>query len=298
MDNKHKSGSDHVKWPMYLRYAGMIATESVLMYIFTYLNTFAWNHLFFSEVRVYMTLTMTSMMAVVMLSFMRPMLKSRRINLLIYVSSAVLFVVALWLIRSQVTIQDVSYMKAMIPHHSIAILTSTRAQISDPKVRELADEIIASQRREISEMMILIKEIQTRSENKAEEQSVDAMRIGSKVPTPDTAAVDVPSGFRAEIVMSGLTYPTSVELDDSGVVYIAEAGYSYGDESVKPRILQILKDGRVSIIAQGATLSGLINDLLWHDGQMYVSHRGKISILEPDGEVRDLIAGLPSDGPP
>lgn len=296
MNKEQMSGKDHALPKMYLRYAGMIATASVPMYAFTYLNTFAWNHLFFSEERVYMTLTMTAMMAVVMLSFMLPMLKNRRVNLFIYAGSAVLFVIALWLVRSQATIQDVSYMKAMIPHHSIAILTSTRAQISDPRVRELADEIIASQRREISEMKVLVEDIEAHGEKKPEERAVDAMRLGPKVPPPDTAMADVPAGFRSEVVMSNLTYPTSVEFDDAGNMYVAEAGYSYGDESVKARIIKVAKDGKANVIAQEPNLSGPINDLLRFNGQMYVSHRGKISILESDGQVRDLVAGLPSDG--
>jgi uncharacterized protein (DUF305 family) len=53
-------------------------------------------------------------------------------------------------------------MKAMIPHHSIAILTSRRAQISDPRVRQLADEIIAAQEREIAQMEALIADLEAR----------------------------------------------------------------------------------------------------------------------------------------
>jgi len=53
-------------------------------------------------------------------------------------------------------------MKAMIPHHSIAIMTSERAHISDPRVRKLADGIIESQRREIEEMKELIRDLQSR----------------------------------------------------------------------------------------------------------------------------------------
>ncbi len=58
------------------------------------------------------------------------------------------------------TVQDVAYMKAMIPHHSIAVLTSERAEISDPRVRELANQIIESQRREIEEMKTLIADLE------------------------------------------------------------------------------------------------------------------------------------------
>jgi uncharacterized protein (DUF305 family) len=90
------------------------------------------------------------------------MYQDKRANIGIYVASIVVFAVALFLVRSQATIQQVSYMKAMIPHHSIAILTSERAEIDDPRVRQLADEIIESQRREIDEMKMLIEELENR----------------------------------------------------------------------------------------------------------------------------------------
>jgi hypothetical protein len=185
--NTHKHGGGWI----YLRYAGMIATASVLMYIFTYLNTFAWNHIYFSEERVFVTLTMTAMMAVVMLSFMLPMLSNRRVNLAIYAGSLVLFAVALWLLRSQTTVQDIAYMKAMIPHHSIAILTSERSEISDPRVRALADEIIKSQRREISMMKVLINDIEAHGEQVSTERDVTTLRLGSQVPAPQAAAAVV-----------------------------------------------------------------------------------------------------------
>jgi len=109
-----------------------------------------------------MSLLMGAAMAVVMLSFMLAMHKSRRANIAIYGGSAVLFALALWLVRSQSTVGDVSYMKAMIPHHSIAVLTSRRARIADPRVRELADSIIAAQVREIELMKRLIDDIEGR----------------------------------------------------------------------------------------------------------------------------------------
>ncbi|GMU23744.1 MAG: hypothetical protein AMXMBFR13_38220 [Phycisphaerae bacterium] len=296
MGKQTSEGDKNNGGKMYPRYAGMIATASVLMYLFTYLNTYAWDHIYFSEERVFMTLTMTSMMAVVMLSFMLPMLRNRLVNVVIYVGSALLFVVALWLVRTETTVQDIAYMKAMIPHHSIAILTSERAEISDPRVRELADGIIKSQRREISMMKVLINDIEASGAQAESHRDVTELRLGPKVPPPDASAVEVPEGFRAEVVMSGLTFATSVEFDESGALYVAEAGYSYGDATATPRILRITPAGKVEVLAQGPPLVGPINDLLWHDGRMYVSHRGKISTLEPDGQVRDLVAGLPSEG--
>ncbi|MEZ5298764.1 MAG: DUF305 domain-containing protein [Ilumatobacteraceae bacterium] len=87
------------------------------------------------------------------------MYRSRKVNAAIFVGSALLFSLALWLVRSQETIQDESYMRAMIPHHSIAILTSSRAELDDVRVRQLADEIVAAQKREIEEMNWLMADI-------------------------------------------------------------------------------------------------------------------------------------------
>ena len=144
----------------YLRFAAMIATSTVVMFGLMYLNTYQLDHVFFSETRAYMALVMGAAMAIVMLGYMFGMYRSTRLNLGIIAASVAVFALALWLVRSQETVEDVSWMKAMIPHHSIAILTSERANITDPRVRKLADEIIEAQRREISEMKSLISEIE------------------------------------------------------------------------------------------------------------------------------------------
>ncbi|HQY94498.1 DUF305 domain-containing protein [Caldilinea sp.] len=140
-------------------FAAMIATSTVVMFGLMYLNTYELSHVRWSETRVYMAFLMGAVMAVIMLSFMRGMYRSSKTNLAIYLGSLVVFAGALFLVRSQITVQDRSYMRAMIPHHSIAILTSERAQISDVRVRELADGIIEAQRREIKEMDWLINDI-------------------------------------------------------------------------------------------------------------------------------------------
>ena len=146
----------------YVRFGAMIATSTVVMYGLMYLNTYRLDHVLFSETRTYMAFVMGATMAVIMLAFMLKMHRNPRVNAAIFIGSAVVFGVALWLVRSQATVEDVSYMKAMIPHHSIAILTSERARISDPRVRELADKIIASQRAEIGEMKSLIEDLEAR----------------------------------------------------------------------------------------------------------------------------------------
>ncbi|MEX2534192.1 MAG: DUF305 domain-containing protein [Trueperaceae bacterium] len=144
----------------YARFGAMIATSTIAMFGLMYLNTYQLDHVFFSETRTYMALLMGATMAVIMLGYMLGMYKNRRVNLGIFGGSVVLFAVSLWLVRSQATVEDVAYMKAMIPHHSIAILTSERANISDPRVRELADGIIESQREEIAQMKVLIEELE------------------------------------------------------------------------------------------------------------------------------------------
>ena len=144
----------------YVRFFAMIITSTVVMYGLMYLNTYALDHVYWSETRLYMALYMGAAMAVIMLVFMLKMYTDRAKNVAIFVGSAVVFALALFLLRSQATVQEVSWMKAMIPHHSIAILTSERAEISDPRVRQLADEIIEAQRREIGEMKALIADLE------------------------------------------------------------------------------------------------------------------------------------------
>lgn len=144
----------------YVRFGAMVGTSTIVMLFLMYLNTYAADHIFFSETRFYMAFVMGAVMAIIMLLFMTNMLDNWKINAGIIVGSILLFAGALWLVRSQTTVEDVSYMKAMIPHHSIAILTSERANIKDPRVRELADEIIKAQRREIDEMKKLIADLE------------------------------------------------------------------------------------------------------------------------------------------
>ncbi|MDF1775229.1 MAG: DUF305 domain-containing protein [Rhizobiaceae bacterium] len=146
----------------YTRFGAMIATSTALMLGLMYLNTYAFDHIYWSETRAYMALVMGAAMAFVMLAFMLGMYKNTKINAAIFVAAILVFSGSLYLVRSQETIDDLSWMKAMIPHHSIAILTSERAHISDPRVRELADGIIEAQRREIAEMKALIADIEAK----------------------------------------------------------------------------------------------------------------------------------------
>ncbi len=143
----------------YGRFMAMIGTSTAIMFGLMYLNTYALDHVFWSETRFWMTFVMGAVMAAVMLAFMWGMYRNRGKNLVILGTAAVVFAGALYLVRSQDTVNGSEYMRAMIPHHSIAILTSERAGIEDPRVRALADDIIKAQRKEIAEMKWLLDDI-------------------------------------------------------------------------------------------------------------------------------------------
>jgi multisubunit Na+/H+ antiporter MnhB subunit len=143
----------------YKRFMAMVGTSTAIMFGLMYLNTYQLDHVMWSETRFWMTFVMGAVMAVVMLAFMWGMYKNRAKNWIIIGVAALTFAVALWLVRSQQTIDDSEYMSAMIPHHSIAILTSERAHIEDKRVQELANSIITAQRKEIAEMKWLLDDI-------------------------------------------------------------------------------------------------------------------------------------------
>ena len=146
----------------YRNFIVMIVVSATLMFCLMYLNTYRLSHVWFSQTRLFMTFIMAGSMALVMLFFMRHMYKNKKANLAIVIGSVALMALGLWLVRSQATVGEIEWMKAMIPHHSIAILTSERARINDPRVRKLADGIIEAQRREIGEMESLIKDLDSR----------------------------------------------------------------------------------------------------------------------------------------
>lgn len=145
----------------YTKFIIMLAGSFIAMYITMYLNTYQIDHVYFSLTRLYMTCLGISAMALIMFFTMRRMYRNKKKNIAIVLGSIILFVSALGLVRVQKPIVgDVLWMKAMIPHHSIAILTSERADIKDPEVKQLAEDIIEAQKREIEEMKTMISRLQ------------------------------------------------------------------------------------------------------------------------------------------
>ena len=155
-----QDGHRHGDGGSYWRFMAMVSTSTVIMFFLMYANTYDADHIFWSETRFWMMFVMGAMMMIVMLLFMWGMYKDKTRNVIILGVAAIVFAISLWLVRSQTTIDDEEYMAAMIPHHSIAIMTSERASIKDPRVRKLAHDIILAQRREIAQMKYLIADIE------------------------------------------------------------------------------------------------------------------------------------------
>lgn len=169
----------------YARFAAMVATATIIMFAMMYLNTYAADHVEFSQTRAWMALMMGAAMAAIMLAFMWSMYGNRRLNIAILAASVIVFAGSLWLVRSQATVGDVSYMRAMIPHHSIAIMTSERAHIRDPRVRHLADGIIRAQVKEIGEMKALVADLDRNPPPKDAPDLPSYRKRGAPPPPPE-----------------------------------------------------------------------------------------------------------------
>jgi hypothetical protein len=141
------------------RFAAMIAVSTFIMFFLMYQLVYSLDHAMFSLNRFIASLVMGCVMTVVMLGFMWSMYSGKTLKMAVVAGAIALGALLLYVNRAQAVIDDVSFMKSMIPHHSIAINNAEKASISDPRVRKLADGIISSQVREIAEMKILIHDI-------------------------------------------------------------------------------------------------------------------------------------------
>lgn len=169
--------NDHNMTGSYLRFFAMIATSMVAMFLLMYTHSYQiFDHAWFSETRLFMTLIMGGAMIIIMLSFMLKMYPDHKKNAGVFIGGFLILILGVWLVRSQVTVDEVDYMEGMIPHHSIAILTSERSAIEDLRVRKLADQIIEAQRKEIKEMEWLIEDIRengtAKTQNEADSRAI------------------------------------------------------------------------------------------------------------------------------
>ncbi len=271
----------------YGRFATMIATSTVLMFGLMYLNTYLLSHVFWSETRAYMAILMGAAMAIIMLAFMLSMYASRAINASIFLGAAVVFGLSLWLVRSQVTVGDLSYMRAMIPHHSIAIMTSSRADISDPRVRKLADGIIYAQDKEIAEMRYLVADIESNGDGQVQSDHGPAkiVSLSQALSTAEVATLDPEFMTREDVA----------QLVPGGTL----CSFTYTEGSAP--ILVVGKDGSALVKLSGdlIRLDGEENTTFAADGiMMRVSALGGDNALDATTErqeadlVLELKAGL------
>lgn len=180
--NKKTMGEDNKSMGMsWGRFAGMIATSTLIMFFLMYQLVYSFDHVSFSTNRLIASLVMGSVMTIVMLTFMWKMYKGITTKILVLVIAIVLGTTFLYVNRSQALIGDVEFMKSMIPHHSIAINNARKASISDPRVRELADGIIKTQVVEIEAMKQLIRDIETNGENGEKNLTSQSTEITSEM---------------------------------------------------------------------------------------------------------------------
>ena len=147
---KHEMKNGQMNGMSYGKFWMMMVISFLVMYIVMFLNMDKIDHYHTSLTRIYMALLMVTPMAVVMMLMMGKMYPNKKMNTVIIIASALLFVLVLTGLRTQTPIGDVQYMKAMIPHHSSAIMVSKQATIKDPEVKKLSEQIIASQEKEIT----------------------------------------------------------------------------------------------------------------------------------------------------
>ncbi|MBO6727626.1 MAG: DUF305 domain-containing protein [Rhizobiaceae bacterium] len=246
----------------YVRFGLMILTSTLVMFVLMYLNTYAFEHVFFSETRAYMAVLMGATMALIMLAYMLGMYTNRNLNGAIFIGSIIVFVASLWLVRSQLTVSGPSYMRAMIPHHSIAVMTSERAQIRDARVRKLANEIIEAQRREIAEMRYLIADVAAGNvaetvyqDPPAEPGTVDDALANTLVSSLDPAAM---SKDEADKVLAGearCRFQRSPEADP--MLWVSDQGAAMKLNGVLISLDDNgdVENGRVEYSAPGATVT-------------------------------------------
>ena len=263
----------------YGRFFAMIATSIVMMFGLMYLNTYLLSHVFWSETRAYMALVMGASMAIIMLAFMLSMYANRTANIAIFAGSVVVFAAALWLVRSQVTVEDRSYMSAMIPHHSIAIMTSSRANISDPRVRKLADEIIYAQDKEIAEMRYLIADIGANGEASATRSETPAQ------------VVDAQQALQTEVVSK--VDPEFLTEDEIAAVFPNGGNCRFAYTSDSPAVLVTGETGEGSAAAM--KISGDLVRLNAQGENAFSEGPLSAEIAETNGDLTDLIVSAGTD---
>ncbi|MCK0166177.1 DUF305 domain-containing protein [Jannaschia sp. S6380] len=280
---KSESGPN---WKMYANLLAMVTTSTVVMYFFMYWNIYRWSDFWLSETRAYMSMLMFGTMLAIMLSFMIFMYKTKWLNLTLYAASLLFFAVGLWLVRSQITVQDESWMKSMIPHHSIAIMVSERATITDPRARKLADEIIAAQEKEIAEMDYLIRYIRDNGE------------VGGEYPNGETAGPTPVAASVAEALsrpaLAGVDVGGMTDEEVAQVVPDAACAFRFSEGQQTVVAVNTAGEGVMKITGQLVPVSLVEGDLT--RSPVLGAEGVRLSVVpQDDGAGSDLIFDLETD---
>jgi uncharacterized protein (DUF305 family) len=134
-----------------------LAIDFVIMYFVMYTMIATTDHLYLNLNNVYMTLMMVAPMALVMLILMRSMFPARRLNWIIGIGAVVIFIGSYAAMRTQAAVDDKEFLRSMIPHHSGAVLMCEQADIKDPEIIALCEQIIVGQQKEIAQMQEILK---------------------------------------------------------------------------------------------------------------------------------------------
>jgi uncharacterized protein (DUF305 family) len=133
-----------------------LGLSAVIMYLVMFTMIDSTGEFYNNIDNVYMTLMMVSPMAILMLLMMGSMYRNRALNLVLYAAFAAIFILSFVGMRTQALVGDDQFLRAMIPHHSGAILMCREARISDPEIAALCARIRQSQKEEIDQMKAVL----------------------------------------------------------------------------------------------------------------------------------------------
>lgn len=102
---------------------------------------------------------MTMPMLIIEVLLMNQMYKNSKLNAFVIGLSTLALIGFYFGIRKQVGVSDRQFLKSMIPHHAGAILMCNDANITDPEIKKLCEDIVASQEKEIAQMKAKLKQL-------------------------------------------------------------------------------------------------------------------------------------------
>jgi len=159
MEMQHPDDSKMAHAHHYRKLLWMAVLSFIAMYILMYSMVNTFSNVFLNINQFYMAGLMASPMIIIELLLMRSMYMNKKLNVLLISISAVLLVVFFLLIRQQGAVNDKQFLKSMIPHHAGALLMCNEANIKDPEIKKLCEEIRASQEAEIKQMKAKLSEL-------------------------------------------------------------------------------------------------------------------------------------------